>query len=97
MTYRSDQDASIAALIEAALGHSGETCAVTDASPQHSAVGESASNGVAKKAVQKFEDRLKTLKAALEIAPSHVMACSTFCFDLQQTVDQPSLPILELA
>ena len=66
ITYRSDQEASIVALIETALRNSGKAGEVTEAAPQFSAVGESASNGTSERAVQKFEDQLRTLKAALE-------------------------------
>ena len=66
IAYRSDQEPSIVALIEAALRNNGKAGAITEAAPEHSAVGESASNGMAEKTVQMFEDQLRTLKAALE-------------------------------
>ena len=66
ISYRSDQEPAIVSLIETALKNSGKAGEMTDASPEHSAVGESASNGVAEQTVQQFEDLLRTLKAALE-------------------------------
>ena len=66
IAYRSDQEASIVATIEAALRNSGKAGDITDAAPEHSAVGESASNGTAESAVKQFEDQLRTLKGALE-------------------------------
>ena len=39
---------------------------IPNAVPEHSALGESQSNGVAERNVQKFEDLLRTHKAALE-------------------------------
>ena len=66
ISYRSDQEPAIVSLIETALKNSGKAGEMTDASPEHSAVGESASNGVAERTVQQFEDLLRTLKAALE-------------------------------
>ena len=39
---------------------------IPNAVPEHSAVGESQSNGVAKRNVQNIEDLLRTHKAALE-------------------------------
>ena len=64
---RSDQEPAIVALIETALRNSGKAGMVTDAAPEFSAVGESASNGNTEKAVQQFEDLLRTLKATLEV------------------------------
>ena len=66
IVYRSDQEPGTVALIEAALRNSGEAGMVTGAAPEFSAVGESASNGNAEKAIQHFKDLLRTLKAALE-------------------------------
>ena len=66
LTYRSDQEHSIVALIETALRDSGKAGVVLEAAPEHSAVGESASNGTAERSVQLFEDLLRTLKGALE-------------------------------
>ena len=76
ISYRSDQEPAIVSLIETALENNGKAGEVTDASPEHSAVGESASNGVAERTVQQFEDLLRTLKAVLEARlrarlPSH--------------------------
>ena len=66
IAYRSDQEPSIVATIEAALRNSGKAGDITDAAPEHSAVGESASNGAAESAVKQFEDQVRTLKGALE-------------------------------
>ena len=66
ITYRNDQESSIVALIENALRISGRAGEVMEASPEQSAVGESASNGTAERTVQLFEDQLRTLKGALE-------------------------------
>ena len=56
IAYRSDQEPAIVALIETALRNCGKAGTVADAAPEHSAVGESASNGVAESAVKQFED-----------------------------------------
>ena len=66
ISYGSDREPAIDSLIETALKNNGKAGEVTDASPEHSAVGESTSNGVAERTVQQFEDLLSTLKAALE-------------------------------
>ena len=76
ISYRSDQEPAIVSLIETALKNNGKAGEIHDASPEHSAVGESASNGVAERTVQQFGDQLRTLKAALEARlkarlPSH--------------------------
>ena len=42
ISYRSDQEPAIVSLTETALRNSGKAGEVTDASPEHSAVGESA-------------------------------------------------------
>ena len=66
IAYRSDQEASIIALIERALHNCGKAGTVTDAVPEHSAVGESSSNGTAENTVLQVEGQMRTLKAALE-------------------------------
>ena len=66
LAYRTDQEASIVALLDQALTNCGKTGVPIDAAPEHSAVGESASNGKAERTVQQFEDLIRTLKAALE-------------------------------
>ena len=76
ISYRSDQEPAIVSLIETALKIVRKAGESFDASPEHSAVGESASNGVAERTVQQFEDLLRTLNAALEARlkarlPSH--------------------------
>jgi hypothetical protein len=45
ISYRSDQESAIVSLIETALKNNGKAGEVTDASPEHSAAGESTSNG----------------------------------------------------
>ena len=65
---KSDQEPSIIALFEAAAlatGRKMEEEAVV-ATPERSSVGESASNGLAKRAVQSVEDIVRTCKLALE-------------------------------
>ena len=66
ISFRSDQEPAIVSLTETARKNNGKAGEVTDASPEHSAVGESPSNAIAEQTVQQFEDLLKTLKAALE-------------------------------
>ena len=68
LVYKSDQEPSIRSALEEALrmiGRSGE-CEPVEAVPESSAVGESASNGRAERAIQSFEDLLRTMKSALE-------------------------------
>ena len=61
IAYRSGQEPAIVDLIEAALRNCCKAGTVTDTASEHSAVGESASNGVAESAVKQFEDQLKTI------------------------------------
>ena len=66
LIYKTDQESALKATIEEALkrtGRSGEFEAF-DAVAEYSAVGESASNGRAERAVQVVEDLLRTLKSA---------------------------------
>ena len=49
ISYRSDQETAIVSLIETALKNKEKAGELTGASPEHSAVGESASNGVAQR------------------------------------------------
>ena len=68
LVYKTDQESALKATIEEALvkvGRSG-TFEAFEAVPEYSAVGESASNGKAERAVQAIEDLLRTLKSALE-------------------------------
>ena len=68
LVYKSDQEASIRTALEEALrrvGRAGE-CEPVEAVPESSAIGESASNGRAERAIQSFEDLLRTMKSALE-------------------------------
>ena len=63
--YKSDQETAIRALMTEAIrktGTSGELAPV----PENSAVGASASNGRAERAIQAVEDLVRTMKAALE-------------------------------
>ena len=65
--YKCDQESSIYALVEEAVKKAGRACDWTDATvPENSAVGSSASNGRAERAVQMVEDQVRVLKAALE-------------------------------
>ena len=69
--YKSDQEPSLKAFIDEALKRAGAASsedddAVACAVPEYSAVGESASNGKAERAVQTIEDLARTLKSALE-------------------------------
>ena len=71
--YKSDQESSIkAVMIEALMSIMNEAIRRTGTSgefvpvPENSAVGASASNGRAERAVQAVEDLVRTLKAALE-------------------------------
>ena len=76
LVYKSDQERAIAAMIEEALRQAGRTgvpedpdtfeSGLSQAICEHSAVGESASNGRAERTVQAVEDLLRTLKSALE-------------------------------
>ena len=68
LVYKTDQESALRVTIEEALrriGRAGEHEGL-EAIPEMSAVGESASNGRAERAVQSFEDLLRTLKSALE-------------------------------
>ena len=65
--YTTDQEYSLKGMIEEALrrtGRSGKLEAF-EAVPEASAVGESASNGRAERAVQSIEDIFRTIKNAL--------------------------------
>ena len=72
LVYKSDQEPSIKKAIEVALsrvGKSGEARSdepIEQAVPENSAVGKSASNGKAERAVQQVEDMLRTYLHALE-------------------------------
>ena len=63
--YRTDQESSIAVPIQRAaksanVGATAEEGPVV-AAPEHSAVGESASNGVSERTVQQVEDMVRTM------------------------------------
>ena len=70
LVYKSDQERSIKTFIDSSLMMAGvaktEDDAVLCAVPEYSAIGESASNGRAERAVQMIEDQARTLKSALE-------------------------------
>ena len=68
LVYKTDQESSLRAAMEEALKRIGRTGAFEpfEAVPEVSAVGESASNGKAERAIQSFEDQLRTLKSALD-------------------------------
>ena len=71
LVYKSDQERSIKTFIDASLTMAGVAAtedddAVLCAVPEYSAIGESASNGRAERAVQMIEDQARTLKSALE-------------------------------
>ena len=68
MVYKTDQESALRSTIEEALRRTGRssTFETFEAAPEVSAVGESASNGKAERAVQTFEDQLRTLKSALD-------------------------------
>lgn len=68
LVYKTDQEYSLRNMIEEALRRAGRsgTFEAFEAVPEASAVGESASNGRAERAVQAIEDMLRTLKIALE-------------------------------
>ena len=68
LVYKTDQESSLKSAIEEALRRVGKsgTYEAFEAIPEYSAVGESASNGKAERAVQAVEDLLRTLKSALE-------------------------------
>jgi hypothetical protein len=68
MVYKTDQESALRSTIEEALRRTGRSGVFEsfEAVPEMSAVGESASNGKAERAVQTFEDQLRTLKSALD-------------------------------
>ena len=71
LVYKSDQEASIIALVNEVLRRSqlpGDAYfgLLNSAVPENSAVGESASNSRAERSVQTFEDMLRTYKSALD-------------------------------
>ena len=68
MVYKTDQESALRSTIEEALRRTGRSGVFEsfEAVPELSAVGESASNGKAERAVQTFEDQLRTLKSALD-------------------------------
>ena len=68
VVYKTDQEYSLKGMIEEALRRTGRagTFESFEAVPEASAVGESASNGRAERAVQSIEDMVRTLKIALE-------------------------------
>ena len=78
--YKSDQESSIIALMNEVLRRS-QTMGdqfyglIHTAVPENSAVGESASNARAERAVQTFEDMLRTYKSALEARMNEYLPC----------------------
>ena len=68
MVYKTNQEHSLKTAIGEALRRTGKsgTFEAFEAVPESSAVGESASNGRAERAVQAVEDLLRTLKSTLE-------------------------------
>ena len=66
LTYKSDQEVSIRAMLESAVLKSGREGTLEQATAENSAVGESQSNGRAESAVGLLEDRVRTYKACLE-------------------------------
>ena len=62
----SDQEGSLAALTEGAIGLLGAHGDPVTAVPELSPVGESQSNGKSERAVQDLEDQLRTMKLAFE-------------------------------
>ena len=78
--YKSDQEASVVAIINEVLRRSttpGDQFygLVQTAVPENSAVGESQSNSRAERAVQTFEDMLRTYKSALEARIGSYLPC----------------------
>ena len=67
MVYKTNQEHSLKSAIGEALRRTGKsgTFEAFEAVPESSAVGESASNGMAERAVQAVEDLLRTLRSAL--------------------------------
>ena len=69
--YKSDQERSLIYMLEKAFSKAGRKLKREEGlpviAPEHSSVGESASNGYAERGVQLFEDLLRTWKLALEI------------------------------
>ena len=71
MVCKTDQDHAVKSYVDDAIRQAGVSIlvdddAVLEAVPEYSAVGESASNGKAERAVQMLEDKIRTLKSALE-------------------------------
>ena len=68
LVYKSDQESSLKLMVENALARIGKsgTFEAYEAVPEYSAVGSSASNGRAERAVQTVEDQIRTLKSAIE-------------------------------
>ena len=65
--YKMDQESSLRTCVEESIRQLNRHAAeAKTAVPENSAVGESQSNGVAERHVQKFEDLLRTHKAALK-------------------------------
>ena len=80
LVYKSDQEASVIALMNEVLRRSttigdAHYGLVQNAVPENSAVGESQSNSRAERTVQTFEDMLRTYKSALEAR----MECNLPC------------------
>ena len=79
--YKSDQEASIVALVDEVLKRSQSPgdqyyWLIHTAVPENSAVGQSASNSRAERAVQTFEDMLRNYKSALEARMSEHLPCN---------------------
>ena len=71
MVYKTDQESAVKsfgddAVRQAEVSILVDDDAVLEAVPEYSAVGDSASNGKAARAVQMLEDQIKTLKSDLE-------------------------------
>ena len=71
ITYMCDQEGALKSMMTEALEVSKGRGEWLGAVPEHSPVGESASNGRAERSVQRFEDQLMTLLAELE----HRLGC----------------------
>lgn len=77
--YAQAKDEQIRGVVAEAVsesGRAGKRMPLNAAVPEFSAVGESASNGRAQRAVQMFEDQLRVVKSALEARLDAKILCS---------------------
>ena len=80
LTYMCDQESALGTMMKECLKHMKATGEWVGAVPEHSAVGESQSNGRAERSVQQIEDHIRCFKAELEFNIKAKLPRLTPCF-----------------